>query len=380
MTPNTISAQEHPSSPPLLPPPLHQLIDRFYQQPPSHHPIIHQLVSFLILNPTTNLLSIIQANHPQLTSSSPLTRARANHLLVQLISSIIHLDILSTDQVLHLLEFFIQKLGDHPSVLIEALAGLSSLSSSKDRFPPQLVIRSCQALFQHIPHRDLDQPKRLAVLILIDHLLAHHRPVLKAMGLEFLLGYRSLVEGEKDPRNLIVVFKLSRVILTEFELADQVQNFFDITFCYFPITFRPLPSGNPVAYAGITTEELIQGLIDCLASTPHFAIFVLPLLLDKFQAPGSATKVQVLQTIIQAFPIYGQAAVAEFAPLFWESFLVECPLDLRSVFLSLLPSPWSIPSPVDLSAQHDPQQTISNPSGFRDRNSVQDRLPIRCRS
>jgi hypothetical protein len=30
-----------------------------------------------------------------------------------------------------------------------------------------------------------------------------------------------------------------------------------------------------------------------------------------------------LETVIQAFPIYGRAAVAEFASLFWESFLVE---------------------------------------------------------
>jgi hypothetical protein len=66
---------------------------------------------------------------------------------------------------------------------------------------------------------------------------------------------------------------------------------FDITFCYFPITFRP-PPGNPEAYGGITAEELTHGLIDCLSATPQFGILVLPLLLEKFQAPGVAPKVR----------------------------------------------------------------------------------------
>ncbi|KAA1102014.1 hypothetical protein PGT21_035075 [Puccinia graminis f. sp. tritici] len=158
--------------------------------------------------------------------------------------------------------------------------------------------------------------------MLVDNLLAYHRDALQSMGSEFLSGYCTLVEGEKDPRNLVVAFKLAKVILTEFDLGDQAESLFDITFCYFPITFKP-PPGNPDAYGGITAEELTQGLIDCLSATPQFGILVLPLLLEKFQAPGLGPKSQVLETVIQAFPIYGRAAVAEFASLFWESFLVE---------------------------------------------------------
>ncbi|POV99300.1 hypothetical protein PSHT_13600 [Puccinia striiformis] len=255
------------------------------------------------------------------TSESDPTRASANRLLSELVATLIHSNSISKHQVNLLVDFFVEKLGDGPLIVVEALAGLRSLSRAES-FSTEHATKCCDALFQNLSIRDLDQPKRLTVLMLVDNLLAYHRETLKNMGSHFLSGYCALVEGEKDPRNLVVAFRLAKVILTEFDLGDQAESLFDITFCYFPITFRP-PPGNPDAYGGITAEELTQGLIDCLSATPQFGILVLPLLLEKFQAPGLAPKAQVLQTVIQAFPVYGQVAVAEFASLFWESFLVE---------------------------------------------------------
>ena len=47
--------------------------------------------------------------------------------------------------------------------------------------------------------------------------------VIKGMGNRFLDGYVSLCEGEKDPRNLVLVFAMDRVILIEFDISDRVQ-------------------------------------------------------------------------------------------------------------------------------------------------------------
>lgn len=84
----------------------------------------------------------------------------------------------------------------------------------------------------------------------------------------FLDGYINLAEGEKDPRNLLVAFAIARVVLIEFDIHRHVevltfssqsdqrliapQTLFNITFCYFPITFRP-PPNDPY---GITTDDL----------------------------------------------------------------------------------------------------------------------------
>jgi len=43
------------------------------------------------------------------------------------------------------------------------------------------------------------------------------------MGTKFLDGYVALCEGEKDPRNLVLVFAMDRVILIEFDISERVQ-------------------------------------------------------------------------------------------------------------------------------------------------------------
>ena len=114
------------------------------------------------------------------------------------------------------------------------------------------------------------------------------------MGTEFLNSYIKMVDGEKDPRNLLLLFSVDRVILLEFEIeshievrtwrgdkaspTDDIQELFDITFCYFPIAFRP-PPNDPY---GITADDLKTALRRCMSASPHFAKMALPLFLEKF--------------------------------------------------------------------------------------------------
>ena len=98
------------------------------------------------------------------------------------------------------------------------------------------------------------------------------------MGKEFVAGYHNIADGEKDPRNLLLAFSIGRVVLIEFDISSHVevsshaspfeaeillghaQSFFDVTFCYFPITFRP-PPDDPY---GITPEQLKEKLLFAL--------------------------------------------------------------------------------------------------------------------
>jgi DNA repair/transcription protein MET18/MMS19 len=43
------------------------------------------------------------------------------------------------------------------------------------------------------------------------------------MNEEFLTGYISLAEGEKDPRNLLLAFAIARVLLIEFDIKYHVE-------------------------------------------------------------------------------------------------------------------------------------------------------------
>lgn len=43
------------------------------------------------------------------------------------------------------------------------------------------------------------------------------------MDKEFLTGYLSIADGEKDPRNLLVAFAIARVILIEFDGSSNIE-------------------------------------------------------------------------------------------------------------------------------------------------------------
>ena len=141
------------------------------------------------------------------------------------------------------------------------------------------------------------------------------------MRTEFLSGYVKLVEGEKDPRNLMTAFAVARVILIEFDITDHVevrfmfldgvvltwlfaQALFNITFCYFPISFRP-PADDPY---GISPDDLKMALRwvilsstvinscnsstrSCLCATPLFGPLAIPVYLEKLIAGSPISKV-----------------------------------------------------------------------------------------
>ena len=67
------------------------------------------------------------------------------------------------------------------------------------------------------------QAIRHLVYQVFDSLLALHRQTFKAMGSDFLNSFTKMVDGEKDPRNLMLLFSLEKVILLEFDIKDHVE-------------------------------------------------------------------------------------------------------------------------------------------------------------
>ena len=94
---------------------------------------------------------------------------------------------------------------------------------------------------------------------------------------------------------------------------------YDITYCYFPITFRP-PPDDPY---GISTQDLKSALRACLTANPLLAPYAMPLLLEKLAASGGNTKRDTLETLAEAMPIFGKAAIEANQRKLWEGFKVE---------------------------------------------------------
>jgi DNA repair/transcription protein MET18/MMS19 len=100
-----------------------------------------------------------------------------------------------------------------------------------------------------------NQPVRNRVFQIVQYALDKYTPEL-AKQPQFVPGFITALEGEKDPRNLLIGFKITRHIISAFETDHYVEDLFDMLFSYFPITFRPPPDD----VIGITAEDLKDSL------------------------------------------------------------------------------------------------------------------------
>ncbi|PFH51873.1 hypothetical protein AMATHDRAFT_74737 [Amanita thiersii Skay4041] len=269
-----------------------------------------------ISNGQTSLLNVVKALGDYLTSEEEDLRSKGVDFLSSVISRCPPQKF-NMSSVRVLTSFYCDKLGDTEAI-VPSLKGLVSLSmlpsiSSADA---SAIIR---ALFEHIRMKALVQSVRFNVFTIVDTLMAKHRDVLKEINNEFLDGYISLADGEKDPRNLLVAFAIARVILIEFDITRHVESLFNITFCYFPITFRP-PPNDPY---GITTEQLRTALRSCLNGTPAFGSLAIPLFLEKLLAGSPSTKRDTLESMAVCLPVYGPAVARSFARKLWSSIKLE---------------------------------------------------------
>lgn len=166
------------------------------------------------------------------------------------------------------------------------------------------------------------QTERYPVLRLIDTIMAKYREALRAHHTEtgdFLPRFISYFDGEKDPRNLMIVFSILRVPMTEWNIGADAQDLFDAVFNYFPITFRP-PPDDPY---GITAQDLKNRLRDCISSTADFAPYSFPALLDKLDSTSMNTKRDVLQAITASVNEYGPRTISLYSITLWDALKFE---------------------------------------------------------
>ncbi|KAF8557709.1 ARM repeat-containing protein [Imleria badia] len=265
---------------------------------------------------SATFLDIVKALGEYLTSEEDHLRTKG----VQLLSLVIERcprDKTGRQAVRVLTTFYCSKLEDTETIT-PALSGLSYLVT----FPSFSSLEASDvlfAIFQQVKMQSLVQSTRFYVYNIIDTLVNTYRDHLKNMGEQFLSSYAVLASGEKDPRNLLVAFKIAHVILTNFDISKHVETYFDITFCYYPITFRP-PPDDPY---GISVDDIKDSLRACLSATPAFGSLGITLFLEKLAIGSSLTKRDVLQTMAVCFPVYGINMAREFGRNVWGALKLE---------------------------------------------------------
>lgn len=201
-------------------------------------------------------------------------------------------------------------------------ASADGMSTLLDRFsivlPAGSAAKVTQLLFADVNIPSLDVSLRRQVLQLLRIIVRSERWLLDAGSdsRAFCTGIALAVEGEKDPRCLLVTLEIVQRTLCHFAASLQsidggtvvLEELFDVTACYFPIAFTPPPKDPH----GITRAMLASALTGVFASTYRIAHLVMPLLFEKLSSSIMASKLDAIEALRVCMESYGQTAILPF--------------------------------------------------------------------
>ena len=147
--------------------------------------------------------------------------------------------------------YLCSKLEDHYSVSIPSLPALQHLlqiqqvPDTKSSFITKeksiLIIRT---ILKDIHVQSMVQNDRMLVFTMCQFVLSREPLVATIIdekyATDFVYGFIQAVDGEKDPRNLLICFDCIRTICHKLNLGPFVEEMFEVFACYFPIDFTPV--------------------------------------------------------------------------------------------------------------------------------------------
>ncbi len=101
----------------------------------------------------------------------------------------------------------------------------------------------------------------------------------------FVLDLLRICQHERDPRNLMVWFKIISTLLRDYPSSPGVmEEIFKAFSAYFPISLRS--SATPI---GITAEDLKGAVRDCFSADKRVASLAFPFLMQKLDQGDAVT-------------------------------------------------------------------------------------------
>jgi len=276
---------------------------------------------------TVKGLNELVAGHlrPYLTSEDGYVRMRGTKLLATVLQRLPDMKV-DTAVMNALVRFFVERFKtDYDSAAPCVLALRTMLELHEDSFPLDQISQVVTVALKghHVPA--MTQSLRNTVYVLMQIVLerkAYRDALQKDMAsTDLVLSYADAMEGEKDPRCLLVCLRVAALLLqsgslkydSEHSEDEAVQRLFDVTCVYFPIVFRP-PSNDPF---NIKAEDLWDALHNVFKSNSLMAESVIDLLTDKLNIASSdaaAAKVDSLKTLQICLPAYGSGIISAFLP------------------------------------------------------------------
>ena len=265
--------------------------------------------------PQTSFVTLAVELGAELVHQSAPIRSRATQILAFLAQQDDLLLSASAAQVWTILEFFSSRLSDFSSLQASFL-GLSALlekaypvlkahqvAEHKPCGPSVVLFRS---FFEHVHAQALEQKLRMQAYALLAAITSGACAADLQEGqhaIEFCGGFISAMDGEKDPQCLLVALRIAGRLVGEHAAAVQplLEELFDVTACYFPVTYTP-PAGDTT---GITRQQIAGALGAVLGGSHHMAELLVPLLLEKLSSTRQLAKQDAIALLVTACNNYG---------------------------------------------------------------------------
>ena len=122
--------------------------------------------------------------------------------------------------------YLCEKLKDHHTIQPLVIYGFLSLVSHQN-VDDSLLRVMISSLFAEVHVQSLVQADRHNVFNLFGNLLKLRLNVLKSISGDFVLGFIQAIDGERDPRNLMLCFENSHAVLTHLDFSIFIEDFFE---------------------------------------------------------------------------------------------------------------------------------------------------------
>ncbi|CAN6632568.1 DNA repair/transcription protein Met18p/MMS19 [Trichomonascus vanleenenianus] len=245
------------------------------------------------------LIDVVQGLGEYLTKEESGPRVEATEMLTSVLGEMPG-DKMNKQQITVIATFLSDRLDDE-ECLKQVAGGI--LSVIKMRAFSVTNIEMVLRAVKDVNMRKHSQNVRYEVFCILAELLAKFKGYIKSnLKDEFTKAYVEIATNEKDPRNLLVSFDLSHVILSEFENIEEYgEDLFDVTFCYYPITFEP-KKNDPY---GISSAQLKSALRKSIAANGElFAKEGYPALIEKLNSSSASVKQDAFDTIVACIDNY----------------------------------------------------------------------------
>ncbi|XP_074095727.1 MMS19 nucleotide excision repair protein [Cotesia typhae] len=264
-----------------------------------------------IENGQIKLFQIIEHLGVFLTNTDVHTRENGIKTL-SLILDNIDKNYLNEQEVELLSTFYCERFKDHHSIIPVVVQGILSIIQMKN-LPKTCLPKIFHGLYNDLRCQSELQATRRNIFFILKIALSRDLENLKKMGPDFIYGVISSMDGESDPRNLMILFDTLPTFLREFSLGHLTEEMFEVLACYFPVDFNS--AGKDAQQ--ITREDLAHGLENCLIQVPEFGEFVLPLVLEKLDSNLKTARLDALNLLIRGSKIYKSEVLAKHVDELW---------------------------------------------------------------